>query len=313
MSRRSYTYILIVTLAIFSNSCSTYTNFYSPTFSKIEQKKISKIHRLDLSNQNLKSLPESIKKIKDLRMLDISSNPELDLQQVFEQLAQYNTIEILILDSLSIEKLPESIKQLSKLKQLSLAYNPKIDLEYNFDLIAELPIEFLNLKGNELSKLPENIKTIPTIKDLNLSFNTIKTARNFELLGMLPNLYSLWLDHNQLDKLPPEISKVNQVRFLYIDHNRLQKFPKEMSKMKTWVIHAGYNEFTQLPKVFTTMKSLFMVHINNNKINTIPTVYEVEKYSLAGLILDNNPITEKEKIKAKKLFKGFFLLSFEQK
>ncbi|GAA4271665.1 hypothetical protein U6A24_13850 [Aquimarina gracilis] len=312
MIKKKAIYLLLVIIAVFANSCATYTNFYSKTHISVPQNDTS-IHRLDLSDQGLDSLPNSVSKLKDLRMINLSKNPKLDLEKVIPKLVSHKNLEILILDSLNISKLPYTIRKLSNLKQLSLAYNANLDTENTLTKIAELPIEFLNLKGNHIKTLPKNITKLESLKDFNLSHNRLKGNQNYELLGLLPNLYSLWIDHNQLTELPNSIGKINQIRFLYIDHNDLQELPEAMSTMKTWVVHAGYNKFKELPGVFTKMPALFMVHMNNNDITTIPKVYETESYPLAGLILDNNPVLKPEKQKAKQLFKGFFLLSFEQK
>ncbi len=305
-------YILFVIITFLASSCTTYINFYSKTHTTVS-KNDQKIFRLDLSSQNLDALPESISTLKDLRMLNLSGNPNLDLEKELKKLSNPKNIEILTLDSLNLQRLPKSILKLSNLKQLSLANNPTLDVKQALDLITILPIEFLSLKGNRIEEIPQNIVKISSLKDLNLSYNKLRGDQNFELFGKLPKLYSLWVDHNELEVLPASIGKVDQIRFLYIDHNKLQELPKEMSAMKTWVVHAGYNQFKELPEIFTNMHSLFMVHINNNDITTIPDAYQKEKYPLAGLILDNNPINTKERTKAEILFKGFFLLSFEQK
>ncbi len=312
MNRRWCTYIIIA-LTIVHSSCNTYTTFYSNTFTAIPEVETSKVYRLDLSLQQLDSVPESISALKDLKALNLSNNEGIDLDKVFQKLKNANTLEVLSLDSLGIIQLPESILQFSNLKQLSLAYNPNLDLEHTFGLLAKLPIEFLSLKGNNIKELPDAIVEVASIKDLNLSYNALHDENSYKLLGKLPNLYSLWLDHNDLEALPKTIENLNQVHYFYLEYNRLKTLPYEMAGMrKTWVIHAGHNQFQELPEVFTTMRSLFMVHINNNNIQTIPEVYETERYPLAGLILDHNPISEAERKKAEKLFKGFFLLSFEQ-
>ncbi|TSE11455.1 leucine-rich repeat domain-containing protein [Aquimarina algiphila] len=305
--------ISVLLIILLYSSCNTYTTYYSKTYTSTPNRNKSKVHRLDFSNKNVESLAEYIVKNKNLKMLNLSNTKISNLDNIFIQLGKHTQIEILILDSLDISRLPKSIKTLSHLKQLSLSYNPKLNLEDTFSKISDLPIEFLNLKGNNIAKLPDNTTSLHHIKDLNLSYNILSEKHNYTLLGELPNLYSLWIDHNNLDQLPETIGALDQVRFLYIDHNNLNVLPNSISAMKkTWVIHAGYNQFTELPSAFTKMKSLFMVHINNNNIKSISEAYEKEKYPLAGLILDNNPLLDSEKEKGKKLFKGFFLLSFEQ-
>ncbi|AXT55361.1 leucine-rich repeat domain-containing protein [Aquimarina sp. AD1] len=301
-------------LLLLCSSCNTYTTFYSKTHVEINLEKFSKIHRLDLSNQKLKELPNSITKLKDLRMINLSNNKGLDIDNSLRVLSVHKNLEVLILDSLDIKTIPESIKLFPKLKQISLINNPGFDLSQILQQISELPIEFLNLKNNQLTKIPKNITALNTLRDLNLSYNEIHDEASYSHLGKLPDLYSLWIDHNNLKELPNTISKLNQIRFFYIDHNDLETLPDQLKEMKSvWVIHAGFNKFKELPSVFSSMKSLLMVHINNNEIVSIPITYETEKYPLAGLILDNNPLSQEEIVKAKETFKGFFLLSFQQK
>ncbi|MBW1298387.1 leucine-rich repeat domain-containing protein [Aquimarina litoralis] len=303
----------LCTLWLFA-SCNTYTTFYSRTYDKIPEKNVPTIHRLDLRNQNLTELPKTIDQIKDLRMIDLSSNPQLDLELALEKLSIHNSLEVLILDSLDIKTIPKSIKKFSNLKQISLVHNPNLRLDQVISQLSELPIEFLNLKDNQLTKLPENITSLKHLKDLNLSYNSITDSNTYIFLGRLPKLYSLWIDHNELKTIPKTIGKLAQIRFLYLDHNSLRELPDELIDMKKlWVVHVGYNKFTELPSVFARMKVLLMVHINNNDITEIPKIYETEKYALAGLLLDNNPLSNKEIERAKRIFKGFFLLSFEQK
>ncbi|WP_139195569.1 leucine-rich repeat domain-containing protein [Aquimarina amphilecti] len=247
-------------------------------------------------------------------MVNLSNNPNLNIDKSLNQLATHKNLEVLILDSLGIKTIPESIKLFPNLKQISLVNNPGLNLQQILTEISELPIEFLNLKNNQLTKIPENITALNTLRDLNLSYNKIHDEASYSYLGQLPKLYSLWIDHNKLEQLPNTIGQLNQIRFFYVDHNYLKGLSDQLLEMKNvWVIHAGYNKFKEFPSVFSSMKSLLMVHINNNEIVSIPEVYETEKYSLAGLILDNNPLSYEEIIKAKKTFKGFFLLSFEQK
>jgi len=305
-------YLVVLTLVLLASSCSTYDTFYgeTDTISTFS----SKSRRLNLNNNKLTTLPESTARIKSLRMLNLSGNNQLDIRSALSKLPNPNQLEVLLLDSLELKELPIEIQRFKNLKQLSLIHNPNLELESAFEIIKELPITFLNLKHNGLKSLSSNVAAIKTLKELNLSFNHVFNEETYEYLGQLPHLYSLWIDHNELGQLPKSIGRLNQIRFLYVGHNKLTEFPKEMAKMeKLWVLHSEYNDFITLPHIFIEMPSLLMVHINNNKIERFPQDYESKKFALKGLILDNNPILNTEREWAKKHFRNFFILSFEQK
>mgnify|MGYP000044169227 CR=1 FL=1 len=293
------------------SSCSTYTTFYGETVRTLDVD--TKTRRLDVSYQDLKEFPVSFEKLETLRMLNLSGNTQLDIPEILASLPHPEKLEILVLDSLQLKKIPEVLSDYKNLKQLSLAYNPTLAIEETITVIEELPLEFLNLKGNQLTQLPEAITHLKTLKDLNLSYNKVHDENSYTYLGALPNLYSLWLDHNYLAKLPKTIGAIDQITYFYIDNNALTFLPQEMENMTGLrVLHAGYNKFTELPERFIKMPSLIMVHINNNQITSFPRKYEVEKYAMLALLLDHNPLPEEERLWAEKTFKKFFLLSFEQ-
>jgi protein scribble len=45
----------------------------------------------------------------------------------------------------------------------------------------------------------------------------------------LPALTELWLDHNQLTHLPPEIGKLRELTCMDVSENRLEDIPIEIS------------------------------------------------------------------------------------
>lgn len=290
-------------------SCSTYTTFYGTVAYDATD---ASLKRFDLSYQNLKTSPD-LSEITDLRMLDLSGNPDLDIVQTLQTISAPERLQVLRLDSLNLKQLPD-LDRFKNLKQLSLIHNPDLPWDTVFTTIAPLPLEFLNLKGNALQQLPQSISLLKSIKDLNLSYNHIVDEATYTYLKQLPLLYNLWLDHNAFGVLPEGVGQLDQVVYFYIDHNELQSLPDAMLGMKNLtVLHAGHNNFEELPVQFIQMESLFMVHANTNKITHIPELYFTEKCRLLALILDNNPLPEAQVKRVKKHFSNFFLLSFEQK
>lgn len=301
----------LLLIIIILSSCKTYDTFYGNTDTLTSFN--AKTKRLDLSYQNLNVVPKSLKNLKELKMLDLSGNTNIDLDKVLESLKNPENLEVLILDSLHLKELPNNISLLKGLKQLSLGYNKSLDLEKTFTQLYYISLEFLNLKGNNIQRLPENIQKLKTIKDLNLSYNLLNDEVSYGYLSKLPLLYSLWLDHNDLNLLPKAIRTLDQVNYLYLDNNELKNLPEEIFGMKKLrVLHLGFNKFTEFPSQFIKVPNLIMVLLNNNQITSFPRQYEAEKYSLLSLVLDHNPIPKGEQKWVEKTFKNFFILSFKQ-
>lgn len=302
--------IIFLLCAFCLASCQTYKTYYGITYKSLEEDKQNKIYRLDLSYQNLKTLPDYIKNLNNLMMINLSGNTELILEEAIRQLEPLPKLKVLILDSMHLKQLPENFYTLRQLEHLSLVNNPDLDYVDAFGKIKDFSLEFLNLSQNQLQDLPENLSEITTLRDLKLSRNRLNTADVFLTLAALPNLRSLWLDNNQISALAPEIAALNQLRFLYIDANKLSSLPETMPGLNhLLVMHAAQNEFTELPGVLTRMPRLLFVIFSNNPIDEIPPIFHRNDYPLFALIMDGNRLDEQEKKFYQKMFRRFFIFS----
>lgn len=309
MSKISYIFLFVITSILVG--CNTYKRSYGQTFQDASTCKNKTVYRLDLSNKNLSTVASKLTNCTFVRMLDISGNTKVDLDDLFSKIPNPEELEVLILDNLELESIPQSIQRFSSLKQLSLNGNPNANFDQIFKVIQELPITFLNLQDNNLTLLPETLKELKGVKSINLTHNSLSASNNYAVLTALPELESLWLTSNNLQSLPPEIGSLERLRNLYIEHNELTLLPDELAQLSNvWVVHAGHNFFQELPIVFTRMESLLLLHINNNPITHISEDYAREKYSLMGIILDNHSLSYADVERWGKEFKGFFQASF---
>jgi len=311
MIRRAVLHIVLCILGLFLfGSCQTYRTFYGET-STLETVTADS-YRLDLSHQNLTEIPDVLQNLERLRMLNLSGNPDLDIEAALAALPHPEKLEVLLLDSLRLNKMP-SLNRFVGLKQLSLSYNTAFEASDIFAQAEVLPLEFLNLKGNKFTALPEGITKMKYLKDLNLSGNHITEMQSYEYLAQLPELFALWLDDNDLEEWPQGLSTLSQVKYVFLNHNRIKEIPKSAALMENlWVLHMGHNQLEELPETLMEMPGLLAVHLNNNAIVSFPRTYADKSYTLMGLLLDDNPIPEEERLWAQQTFKHFFLLSFEQ-
>lgn len=196
---------------------------------------------LDLFDIGLSNLSPAIEKLTSLEYLDLSFNQLTSLPIEFWQLS---TLEYLNIEHNQIASLAQEIKQLTSLKYLNLGFNTLSSLpveiwqltsleELNLEIIqlTTIPpqieqlanLKYLHLDGTGLTSLPPEIGQLTTLKELNLS-NNLLTAIPPEI-GQLTDLYALYLNSNNLISLPPELGHLTSLHTLYLRDNLLTTLP----------------------------------------------------------------------------------------
>jgi len=271
-----------------------------------------KVIRLDLSSQDLKILPSDIYRYKNLKFLNLSNNPNLDLASIGAFLTEIDGLEVLKLDSNGLNSLPSWIEQLSGLKHISLSYNQGLNLEVAFMHLKHLPfLEKLNLSHNGLTQIPKSIGNLKYLNTIILSYNEIKDAASYSNLAKLRALKFLWLDHNSIEVLPLNIGELDQISELYLDNNQIGFLPAEIENCKgLHILYLGNNRFKELPNEILSMK-IYLLAIYGNEIKTISESYQNMKTPMKILILDKNYLDKEQQKVAKKSFTGFFVLSMK--
>jgi len=157
----------------------------------IEKAARNKEITLDLSNNQLTTLPEAIAQLSNLSLLDLSDN--------------------------QLTRLPEAIAQLSNLSWLNLSDNQLTTLP---EAIAQLSnLNVLYLSDNQLTRLPEAIAQLSHLRVLGLSDNQLTTLP--EAIAQLSHLIVLYLSDNQLTTLPEAIKQLSQLEKLDLRGNQL--------------------------------------------------------------------------------------------
>lgn len=222
-------------------------------------------------------------------------------------------VKVLILDSCSLTKLPFKMDDLDQLEHLSLVNNKELNFNILIDSLIKFPkLNFLNLSHNNIDTLPiKSFGLLLHLKGLKLSHNKLDSTSIISL-SELPKLNRLWLDNNELTSMDSVFFQFKKLKFLYLYENKINQIlvPKFQTK-KLWVLHLGNNQFKKLPTELIQIKQLKMVMINDNLIETVPQEYaKKSKHSLFALNLDDNLLSDKEKIKAEKYFNRLALFTY---
>ncbi len=219
---------------------------------------------LDLSGNELKSLPESFGLLRHLKTLDLNGN---QLQSLPESFGLLHRLETLDLSFNELRSLPETFGNLSNLQWLSLWRNQLQSLPKNFGLLSRL--QSLDLRFNQLQSLPESFKQLSSLQHLELQYNQLQSLP--ESFGSLSSLQTLKIGSNQLQSLPESFGNLNRLECLDLSWNRLKSLPESfglLHRLETlWLYN---NQLQSLPESFGQQNSLQHLELQYNQLQSLP-------------------------------------------
>jgi internalin A len=195
-------------------------------------RELTNLTSLDLCDNQLTALPESIGQLTNLTSLNLRDNR---LTTLPESIKQLTNLAYLYLSSNQLEKLPESIEQLTNLTYLDLRANRLIALP---ELIGQLVnLTSLFLHSNQLTALPKSIGQLVNLTSLYLSFNQLTALP--ESIGQLTKLGVFDLDKKPLSELPPEVVKNGGLAVRDYYRQRLEESTDYIYEAKLLIIGEG--------------------------------------------------------------------------
>lgn len=243
------------------------------------------VKHLNLQNQNLGILPDKVLEFSQLEILDISNN---QINSLPNELANLKNIKEVFINKNNFGEFPLVITQLSGLKVLNVGYNPINVLPKeitNLTVLEKLVIEamppsfVLNPEIGQLSQLKELYILASYVTELPFDFLNLK---NLEVLCLnnnqlqlldasvytLSNLNYLSFGQNKISQISPAISHLKQLTYLGIFDNPINDLPQEVYKL------AQLEEF-----------SCWKINIDFEKISN-PTMFKNKKIELHNNIAD---------------------------
>jgi Leucine-rich repeat (LRR) protein/GTPase SAR1 family protein len=239
---------------------------------------------LDLSRNQLSTLPESFGKLTQLTSLYLEDNQLSTLPESFGKLTQLTSLD---LEDNRLSTLPESFGKLTQLTSLDLSRNQLSTLPESFGKLAQLTS--LDLRNNQLlSTLPKSFDKLTQLTSLDLSRNQLSTLP--ESFGKLTQLTSLDLSSNRLSTLPESFDKLTQLTSLDLSSNRLSTLPESFGKLTQLTsLDLSSNRLSTLPESFGKLTQLTSLDLRLNQLKIIPNDIR-QLTDLKELELDFNPI-----------------------
>jgi Leucine-rich repeat (LRR) protein/class 3 adenylate cyclase len=269
--------------------------------------KLKNLQKLHLDDNLLETLPETIGDLKYLEYLSANHNK---LKTLPASIGKLQKLKILVLYENRLETLPESIGNLANLQEIYLHKNKLKQLP---DFIFKLTnLEDVSLSDNQIQTLPTDIGNLKKLKTLALANNQLKRLpttvgelvelQNVNLAGnqlaYLPETIENWglltdldLSENQLRNLPPSITNLAGLEELRLGSNQLKRLPEKLSG---WVslkrLSLTQNQFTQLTDSIGKLSALETIELSQNQLTSLPESLTTIT-SLQSLSVNQNRLT----------------------
>ncbi|KAJ9652811.1 hypothetical protein H2198_007941 [Neophaeococcomyces mojaviensis] len=245
---------------------------------------------LDLHHNNLIDLPVGIRRLEQLRSLNLSSN-SLNTS-VFTTICQLSSLRELRLAKNGLSgSIPPEIVNVQSLQVLDLRDNQLDKLPAGLSELQNL--QKLLLGGNRISSVP--FTSIPTqsLLELDLSRNLLTgTFVTPSDMTSLQKLQVLDLSNNTLDCVCSESIELPSLQTLVVHNNRLKSLPDLTPCVELTTLTVSDNALNALPVGFCSLRRLRNADLSGNDIKSLESEL-MEMESLTAFNIAGNPLREK--------------------
>lgn len=169
-----------------------------------------RVYELTLRNTRTNYLSPNIKKLTNLRILDISGS---FIKTIPPEIEQCKYLKSILANASRLENIPSTIGNLKQLRVLNLAACKIKTIPSEMGDINSL--WSLSLASNQLKTVPESLAKLKNVTFFSIADNNL-THFPIPLLG-LESAYNFWIHDNDFNTLPKEIVQLKSLQRLLID------------------------------------------------------------------------------------------------
>ncbi|KAA0712899.1 Leucine-rich repeat-containing protein 40 [Triplophysa tibetana] len=238
---------------------------------------------LDIHDNQLNSLPESIGELEHLQKLIVSHNK---LTELPAGLWRLTNLHCLHMQQNQMERLPPDLGQLVHLEDLDLSNNLLTDIPESLSNLTNLMK--LNLSSNKIKSLPPSISEMRSLKMLDCSRNQLESVPS--VLAQMQSLEQLYLRNNKLRFLP-ELPCCKALKELHCGNNQIEVLEADHLKHLNALsfLDLRENKVKSLPEEITLLQGLERLDLTNNDISSLPSGLGTLP-KLKSLSLEGNPL-----------------------
>ncbi|MDB2704989.1 protein kinase [Pseudomonadota bacterium] len=249
------------------------------TLSQLTSGQLVGIQHLTLS-ENLTSFPEQILSLADsLEILDLSNN---QLSSLPDSLVQLNKLKIIFLSNNLFEVLPEVLGQCANLEMIGIKSNK---ISYVPAQSLPLKLRWLTLTDNQITALPDSLGERPRLQKLMLAGNCLIALP--KTLAQAHNLALLRISANDLAEFPDHILSLPKLAWLAFSGN---PFSQSDSSIKS-VPKIPSSYFTLQKQLGQGASGIISTATWNTPQSLFPTDIAVKKFK-GGVTSDGYPQDE---------------------
>jgi len=230
-----------------------------------------KIYSMSLDRRKLRSLPEEMGRMKNLRYFDLNHVRIKDWEKSKGVFNCFHKLEKIRINFKNIGSLPFSPDQLKNLQQINLMGSTGYNLEDEITNLLQFPrLTSLMVGGLDCDALPENILQLTQLEKFNFGKHNegFDYGEAINLVSQLPKLKALFIDIADLDSCVSGFNKLQHLEKLSIYNSQID-LEACLEKTANW----------------PNLKTLRLIRMN---ITHIPSSI-TEHRSLKALLLPKNP------------------------
>ncbi|XP_061176153.1 probable serine/threonine-protein kinase DDB_G0278509 [Saccostrea echinata] len=254
------------------------------------------LKELVLSNNLLTSVPQAIKELNHLELLDLSGNP-ISANSFDENVMRGigDTLTDLRFGGPELTSWPSTLNHLQALQKLTVTESVFTLMPFDAFHGFQGTLKELTIQHSQLSSIPLAVASLRYLEVLRFDDNHKVGNQGMQapiVSGLLPYLYNVSLQADNITEFPQILGVFEKLKNVVLDRNNLKFVSDESaaSVNQTSSLSLRDSGLTRIPEAFQRIAALESLDLSINNIHSIDTKDLRQLVHLKTLLLNSNPI-----------------------